>query len=392
MHDFFKNLCLSLVFLGLCQAPVWSQRLELVESFPVGTDFDQADIRDTQEVWLEMINGAQEEILWQTFYLALKDNSSTSPVVSALKKAAKRGVKVSLLVDEKFAKTYPEPLKMLASVQNIEVRHSPIGRWYGGVMHAKAMFVDGKVGFIGSQNFDWRSLTHIRELGLLFESERLVADYIKVFRWEWKHHSDAHPPASLPQVFVSPQRLGNSTLYPTFSPSLLNERYTPSDETEILDLLKKAENTADIALLSYSPVTRDGKRYYAAIDNALRAAAVRGVKVRVLLSHWVEKKKTLDHLKSLDALNNIEVRACRIPLTDEGEIPFARVHHSKYLVVDDRSAWLGTANWSQGYFHSSRNFGMVLQEGKLPERMSKLFDFDWARSSALKAKKASDKH
>lgn len=385
----FVHTTLILFAICLLQAPSWAQRLELVESFPVGTDFDQADIRDTQEVWLEMIHGAEKEILWQTFYVALQENSSTTPIVEALKQAARRGVQIQLLVDEKFAQTYPEPLKMLSNVENIEVRHSPIARWFGGVMHAKAMFVDGKVGFVGSQNFDWRSLTHIRELGLLFENQRLVADYSKVFRWEWKHYADAQPPATLPEVFIAPQELNGSTLYPTFSPSSLNEGYTPSDETEILNLLGRAEQTADIALLSYSPVTRDGQRYYAAIDNAIRDAAVRGVKVRLLLSHWVEEKRTIDHLLSLDALDNVEIRACRIPLSAEGEIPFARVHHSKYLVIDNTRAWLGTANWSQGYFHSSRNYGMIVRDGKLPKRMTKLFDFDWARATALNARKSS---
>lgn len=373
-----------LILLLLLLAPVQAQKLELVESFPQGTDFDQPDLREAQEVWLEMINGAQSEILWQTFYVTHEPGKSTGPVLNALKAAAKRGVDVQLLVDEKFLKTYPEPLGELDAVPGIEVRLSPVGRWFGGVMHAKAMFVDGRIGYLGSQNLDWRSLTHIRELGMRFEDPKLVSDFRTVFRWEWEHHQDPKPPAELPEVVTWPSKLDGASVYATFSPVELNRGHTSSDEAEIVKLIEAAEQSVEVALLAYSPVTRDGKTFYPTIDNALRQAAVRGVKVRLLVSHWVEHEPALDHVLSLDKLENVEVRACRISEAAEGEIPFARVHHSKYLVRDGHCAWIGTANWARGYFHNSRNYGLVIHEGKIPARIERLFEFDWVRSTQLK--------
>jgi phosphatidylserine/phosphatidylglycerophosphate/cardiolipin synthase-like enzyme len=373
----------------LLTVPVLSQEnvsLELVESFPVGTDFDQADIRDCQDVWLELINEAQKEILWHTFYLAHEKGKATEPVLEALKKAAARGVKVRLLVDEKFLKTYPEPLASLNRHDNIEVRASPVGRWYGAVMHAKMILVDGEVGFIGSQNFDWRSLEHIRELGILFRDSELVDTYARVFEWEWRNFEKALPPHSRPDVRSRLFRLDENLVRPTVSPNPLNADPALGDEYQILELLRSSQDSVKIALLSYSPVTHDGHEFYAELDNAIRAATVRGVKVQLLVSHWEEEKKTFDHLVSLDVLHNVEVRACRIPLTAEGEIPFARVHHSKYLVVDGNRAWLGTSNWSRGYFRDSRNYGMVFCDGKIPQRLNQLFDFDWERSTSLRRK------
>lgn len=365
----------------LLVGPGWAQSLELVESFPVETDFDQPDLRSAQDVWLEMIEGAQSEILWQTFYVSHEKGKATEPLLAALKTAAARGVRVQLLVDPKFLETYPEPLGELGATEGIEVRSSPVGHWFGGVMHAKAMFCDGKVGYIGSQNLDWRSLTHIRELGLRFEEPHLVADYTRVFRWEWDNFDQEKPPADLPRVVTWPVSLDGGSATATFSPVGLNAASTLSDEEAILKLIESADSSIEIALLDYSPVTRDGKTFYPTLDNALRQAAVRGVKIRLLVSHWMEEETVLDHVLSLNSLNNVEVRACRIPLSSEGEIPFARVHHSKYMVVDGESAWLGTANWARGYLHNSRNYGMVLQGGKLPARMERLFDFDWARST-----------
>ncbi len=383
------GLFASLLFcLFVLVGPASADRIELVESFPVGSDFDQADLRNTQEVWLEMIGSARSEILWQTFYLAHLDGKATTSVIEALKQAAERGVTVRLLVDKKFVVTYPETLAELDAIANIEVRSSPVGDWLGGVMHAKAIFVDGRLGFIGSQNFDWRSLEHIRELGVAFDSSALVAPYREAFLWEWAQSApgstSVKPPTELAAITSEPIIIAGSTVVPTFSPNALNRPAAAGDEAEILKLLDGAETSVDVALLSYSPLTHDGQHFYAELDNALRRAKVRGVKVRMLLGHWVEGKKDSDHLRSLDVLDNVEVRACRIPLTEEGEIPFARVHHSKYLVVDAKEAWLGTSNWSVDYFHNSRNYGIVMKSGPLPARLQALFDFDWQRSTALK--------
>lgn len=376
-----QALFLLLLLLGVAQA---RPALELVESFPVETDFDQSDLRETQEVWLELIDGAESEILWQTFYVVHEEGRATGPVVEALKKAAARGVNVELLVDPKFVKTYPETLEELHRIENIEVRESPVGKWLGGVMHAKMILVDGHSGFIGSQNFDWRSLSHIRELGVLFHDPALVSEYRSVFRWEWMHYQDAEIPDKLPEALASPHQLDETTVVATVSPNELNSVEELNDEYQILRLITEAEESVDVALLSYSPTTHNGKEYYHLIDKALRAAALQGVKLRLLVSHWSESKDELQHLLSLDALDNIEVRACRISLADEGEIPFARVHHSKYLVTDDSRAWLGTSNWGHGYFHESRNYGMVFLDGPIPGRLDRLFEFDWQRSTPLR--------
>lgn len=362
--------------------------LELVESFPAQTDFDQTDIANTSDVWLDLINSAENEILWQTFYCAHEPGKATGPILEALKQAAKRGVKIRLLVDEKFLETYPEPLTTLASQNGIELRPSPIGRWFGGVMHAKTLLVDGKVGFLGSQNLDWRSLEHIRELGIVFRDEESVAEFKKVFEWEWAHYQAKSPPNVLPDFVATLRLVGNQTVLLTASPNAVVGDSRATDEYQIIDLIGKAQKSVRVALLAYSPVTRDGKTFYHELDNALRAAAVRGVKVELLLSHWVEKKPTVDHLLSLDRLDNVEIRACRIPEAAEGEIPFARVHHSKYLVTDGKQAWLGTANWGKGYFYNSRNYGIVIFNGPLPARLDRLFQHDWQRSTELHRKKS----
>jgi putative cardiolipin synthase len=54
----------------------------------------------------------------------------------------------------------------------------------GASLHTKAFTVDGKVGFVGSFNFDPRSVSLNAEMGVLFEDERLVAQLRERFQRE----------------------------------------------------------------------------------------------------------------------------------------------------------------------------------------------------------------
>ena len=61
----------------------------------------------------------------------------------------------------------------------------------------------------------------------------------------------------------------------------------------------------DYAPLSYAPGRRP---FYAVIDNAVRSAVARGVKVKLMVSNWNTEEPAIDHLKSLAMLPGIEIR------------------------------------------------------------------------------------
>ncbi len=43
---------------------------------------------------------------------------------------------------------------------------------------------------------------------------------------------------------------------------------------------------------------------------------------------------------------------------EQAKIPFARVNHNKYLVTD-KTAYIGTSNWSADYFLFTAGIGTV---------------------------------
>lgn len=68
----------------------------------------------------------------------------------------------------------------------------------GGVLHTKLWIVDQQHMYIGSANMDWRSLTQVKELGVLVTNcSCLVNDVAKVFNvyWDMGNENAVIPPS-----------------------------------------------------------------------------------------------------------------------------------------------------------------------------------------------------
>jgi phosphatidylserine/phosphatidylglycerophosphate/cardiolipin synthase-like enzyme len=107
--------------------------------------------------------------------------------------------------------------------------------------------------------------------------------------------------------------------------------------------------------------------------------------VRLLVADWStrpgsEGRRDLD---ALAAVANVEVRVLRIPTWSGGEIPFARVAHAKFMVVDRGTAWVGSSNWEGDYFYASRNVGAIAAGGQLPATLQRVLDANWTSPYAV---------
>ena len=143
--------------LAVSATSAWPQAqppLELVESIPVETILDNPDIRNTREVWLEMISGARRALDIEQFYISNAPGEALDTIITAIMQAAERGVRVRLIVDSRMYKTYPGTAESLGQRPGIVMRVIDFAKIAGGVQHAKFFIVDGKAVFLGSQNFD----------------------------------------------------------------------------------------------------------------------------------------------------------------------------------------------------------------------------------------------
>ncbi len=366
--------------------PAGYRDFELVESVPVETTLDNPDIRNTHDVWLDLISGARSSLDIEQFYICNKQGEMLDDILSAIEQATARGVRVRVIADSRMYRTYPESVDHLSQVGNISTRIIDFGKIAGGIQHAKFFIVDSATVFLGSQNFDWRALSHIHELGVLIRNREAARFYGDVFELDWRL-AEKNDPASISSLMGStrymPITIGvdkepNTTLtfVPTASPKGLIPDSSSWDETHILRLIDSTRNELLLQFLSYSPLARDRSRYNV-LDDAIRRAAGRGVKVKMIIADWEKGSPGEKSLKELSRTPNIELRYSAIPDWSGGYIAFGRVEHCKYIVGDGAHFWLGTSNGEKSYFYTSRDVGVVATDTRLGNILRRVFMKSW---------------
>ena len=363
---------------------------EIVESVPVETALGNTALRSTREVWLAMIGAARSSLDIEEFYISDKAGEPLEDVIAAVTAAAGRGVQIRLLVDARMYKTYPETFDRLAQMKNIAGRVIDYGKIAGGVQHAKFFIVDSLEVFLGSQNFDWRALKHIHELGVRIRYGPAAAVYRDIFDLDWELASSNDKAGryaflkkrSYPVPFRLAESAGDTvTFSPTLSPEGLITDTALWDETALVRLIRGARREVVLQFLSYSPVGRD-RTFFEPLDNALRSAAVRGVNVKLIVSDWDKEHPAIEHLKSLAVIPNIQVKFSSIPDWSGGYVSYARVEHCKYVVADSSAFWLGTSNAEKSYFTTTRNVGVLAMNSRLARTLRDVFSKSWEAPSA----------
>lgn len=355
---------------------------ELVYTQPAETALEQPDVRGPIAVWSESFASAKKTIDLGQFYVTPKAGDPSEAVFAELKKAGERGVRIRVLAEKKFEKVSEEGFAFLRSIPNLELRVIDFSKIKAdGILHAKYFVVDGETAYVGSQNLDWRALRHIHELGLKITEPAVVRGVASVFAHDWDAQAIVAKGKTVDPARKAPAPADGGRAYLVASPWAFNPKGVGDSQTELVRLIDSATAELRVQLLDYAPLTRK-HRLYPVIDNALRDAATRGVKVRLLVSHWNTGEPEVDHLKSLSLIPGVEVRIATIPESKEGYIPYARVIHSKYMVLDGRTLWLGTSNWSGGYLDNSRNLEIVVADAELAAKAAALHEQLWASSYA----------
>jgi phosphatidylserine/phosphatidylglycerophosphate/cardiolipin synthase-like enzyme len=361
---------------------------ELVYTTPVETTLVNADLRDPATVWSELFDGAKKEIVIGQFYAVNRAGAPFAKVMERLAAAGKRGVKIRFLLDKKGVGLSEAPtIEELKAIPNLELRIIDFDKVQSnGIIHAKYLAVDGRAAYLGSQNFDWRSFTHIHETGLHITDPAVVAQVQAIFEQDWKAQAAITAGQAVPLAergLASPSI--NTPALLVSSPVAFNPPGVGHSEAVLPALLAEAKTEVRVQLLDYVPLSYGPNRtrpYYAMIDTALRTAASRGVKVKLMVSNWNTEKPGINYLKSLAMVPNIEIRIVTIPVASTGFIPFARVTHSKTMTIDGKLAWVGTSNWSGGYFDNSRNLEMVLRNDAMAQRVGALHEQLWTSQYA----------
>lgn len=391
---------LALLLSAACRAQTVEASVdtfEMVQSVPEATTLAQPGLPRTHDVWLAMLDKARHRIDIAAFYISNKKGEPLEPILASLIERSRAGVKVRVLLDQTFMPQSKPSLGVLQNVPNLTIRVLPVDALTGGVQHAKFFVVDGHDVFVGSQNLDWRSFQQIHELGVHIDNRRFAQTYAAVFDSLWQaadaigtHASRAKKPGQVrkPRGFDAVtadhpvtlhDALGHAVVaWPAFSPPALMPAWLDSEQTQLLRLINGARDVLRIQVMTMSAWPEFGPRHYwPVLDNALREAAVRGVKVKIIVADWALKQPMQAYLKSLAVLPGIEVRFSQLPPSPRGFIDYARVEHCKYAVADDEAIYISTGNWGWDYFNASVDTSVFAHGAHVAGVLKDLFERDW---------------
>jgi phosphatidylserine/phosphatidylglycerophosphate/cardiolipin synthase-like enzyme len=366
--------------------------LELVESWPVETNLDDLELPEAHEVWPEMIAGAEQRLDFLEFYGASEPGGRLEPVIDAIRDAAARGVRVRFVFDAGFRERQPEVPARLAEIPGVEVRSLDLRAITGGAQHAKLFVVDDREAFVGSQNFDWRSLEHIDELGVRLREASLVRGARAVFELDWAMAGGASFPEASAGLAARGLTIDAEPSDTRFRGAAVRARLVASPR----DLLpttaawewpalragiEGARERVRLQVMSYQ-VRGRGEDRWEELDGALRAAASRGVRVELLVSAWDTRPGRIEALQSLARVPGLEVRIATIPEARRGFIPYARTVHAKFATFDRRLGWVGTSNAGGDYFLRSRNVGVIVEGAAFAAALDAHFGRLWSSDHA----------
>ncbi|XP_067831250.1 5'-3' exonuclease PLD3 isoform X2 [Heptranchias perlo] len=391
--------------------------LVLVESIPEGMHFGLNSTVNPSifDGWMKLLSEAERSIDIASFYWAMRntDTHTSEPSASQGEEVFQELQRVSGKLSVRVAVNKPSKSQSLADLSVLEQSGAEVTvvdmlRLTTGVLHTKFWIVDMRHLYIGSANMDWRSLTQVKELGvIIYNCSCLAKDLGKIFEAYWSiGGSNSSIPSPWPSNYSTPYNektpmelnLDNTParLYFSSSPPALCPEGRTDDLTSILSIIDDAEEFVHVAVMNYIPVTTFSypKRFWPAIDTHLRKAAFeRRVSVRLLISCWQHSDPSMfPFLESLAALKSkwkpldVEVRIFVVPATQEQmRIPYSRVNHNKYMVTD-RVAYIGTSNWSGDYFQNTAGVGLVVNQtdsntripsSTVAEQLRDIFMRDW---------------
>lgn len=366
---------------------------QIVESVPEATLYGEPGVPRTQAVWLQMIRQARKTIDIAAFYITEKPNGPLKPVLDALAARARAGVPVRILMDQSFFKSSADSVNWLRQVPNITIRVLPVDTLTGGVLHAKYMVVDGQSVFVGSQNWDWRALSQIHEIGARIDNRRFAQTFDAVFDFDWQlaakpdlpkaAEAAMQPPSFAPATEQDPVLLDAGSrdpliAFPAFSPPSLIPHWVTAEQPALVRMIEASQHILRIQVMTFSALRHYGpKGWWPQLDTALRDAAARGVQVHIIVADWALRGSMQAYLQSLAALPNITVKFSHLPPAPEGFIPYARVEHAKYAVADDNSVYIGTGNWEWSYFNNTVDASVFVHGAAPAKTLTAIFDRDW---------------
>lgn len=284
---------------------------------------------------LHAIEGANTAVAVEVYILT--DRS----VINALEDAARRGVDVRVLLDTNpFGGGAVSAQQTLQELQAAGVKAESADPAYH-YTHEKALVVDSATAYILTANLSRSGLGGSasganRDYGVVDTNPADVAEVAAIFQADWSRAA-----------------------------------YTPSDPRLVISPLNaRSTLTALIASAHSSLLVEDEEMYDQQSEDALIAAAHRGVNVEVMLPPPSGSGSYAADVARLTS-GGVHVRYLTEPYM-----------HAKLIVADGTVAFTGSENFSSTSLDENRELGILLADPSALATLSATFTRDWAVASA----------
>ncbi|WP_153115806.1 cardiolipin synthase ClsB [Rhodocyclus tenuis] len=301
------------------------------------------------------IDAARREVHLETYLFA--DDATGQAVADALSRAAARGVRTRLLIDGFGARNCAEqrlPLLLAAGVQALvyrpEIARFSLHRQRLRRLHRKLALIDGTIGFVGGINIIDDMNTPRQTPPRIDYAARIEGPLLASVEHAMRRLWNLVAFASLNSAFrIATNR---STPAPCGSQRAAfivrdNLRHRHAIESAYLEAIANAREDILIASAYFLP----GRRF----RHALRDAAARGVRVRLLLQARVEFP--LLHYATQALYAQLLAAGIGIHLYERSFL------HAKVAVIDDNWATVGSSNIDPFSLLLAREGNLLVEDG-----------------------------
>ena len=286
----------------------------------------------------DFISGARTSLDMTMYQL------SDAKAQDALKAAAKRGVKVRVLLDSDIQGGGNTAMNKAAysdlSENGVEVKWA----WSGTLWHQKSLTRDDTSAAIMTANLYAPYYPIVRDFAVFTNNHATVAGMEATFDKDWQANSS--PPTS------------------GVVPSGSDLVWSPGAQAPLLDLIDSARPGTSIW-------AEDEQLDSQPIQQALVSAAKRGVMVNFLMtydSHWARGLAALSQ-------GGVHVRVYQ---------PNASIYiHAKALTVNDDTAYVGSANLTTAMTDQNRNVGTITKDPGVVRGIRSTIASDFAGAAPL---------
>ncbi|KAI6215753.1 hypothetical protein M3Y94_00421600 [Aphelenchoides besseyi] len=399
--------------------------LEIVESIPTNLTFHSGPKhKATHTAWSELLQSAEKSVRIAALYWSLRDKSGYPTAVEGqrifdqLVETSQRGVKV-YIVQNNRSKTFPQDDSAELEARGLAtVRSMDFVKLFGsGVLHTKFWIIDEKHIYVGSANMDWRSLTEVKELGVVIRDCSCMAiDLHKIFTVYWKVAEEN-------RLIPEPWPLNLRTKFNHEQP--LNITFNGDQMRTFISLTSSIECERTRSRLGCDHLRDRTSSYWGLLDSALRGAAYNGAKVDLLISHWnYSRPEMLGYLRSMLQINSalpfhVGGKRGQINVVSSFQCLLFALHnfsgyslyqhqlnnrksimhvsiitnisvridvfqHNDHLVTE-KMAYVGTSNWAADYFITTAGVGVIFEtvdSAAIVSEFNSIFERDWTSEYA----------